>query len=438
MTQSPIDTIKEKLLDYAIYVNQMRANVALDGFKAVQRRIYYVAYKMAKDKFIKTATIAGNVIAYYHPHGEASVNDAIVTMVRNGWLIGKGNWGSKCTLEEIKPAAPRYTEVKFNDKLNWTMEYIKFAEYTLSDIDYEEPLLLPTPVPIGLIGDLVDYPQPQQGIGVGIRNVTPMFRLQDLVKLLESIINKQPVEVVKPFLGTYADVYLGDYETILQTGSGKVKVRPQYTLEKKALHIYHLTKNLLNVIAPWKDKLLVKDLSKEDKTHVIVEPRPRIRIDFEDVAEKIINKMIDTVSFSTFVAVPDKDKTFKVYSLGILPWLKVQFHYYIECRTRTLQHRIDQLTNQLIDLELIKQVRPYLTDFLKQHSKPDVDKFLAYLPDSFDKDQVKQIINKYSISKLLTIDTDTTKLKESINELEKKKETVVQDSLNELKQVSGL
>jgi len=427
-----IELIKDFLTEYATYVNQTRANVALDGFKAVQRRIYYAAWNIAKDKFVKTATIVGNVLAYYHPHGDSSVADAIVGMVRNGYLIGKGNWGSKCTLEEIKPAAMRYTEVRFNKDLEWTMEYIKYAEYTLSDIDYEEPLLIPTPVPIGLIGDLVNYPQPQQGIGVGLRSVIPMFRLKDLVEMIRSLIKDEKPVMKDPYFGSYIDVESSDTRDILLTGNGKAVIVPKFDFKNKQLHIYALTKNILNIIKPWKDKLNVVDLSTRDKTHIIVEPKKYQKIDFDEVAETIIRKMKSTIAFSIYVAIPDKDKNFIVYRIGILPWLKAQFLYYIECRKKFLQSKIDQLTQQLSEYRIIKELRPYLITYLKNHPKPNPEEFINTLPSNFDKSVVNTILKKYSIRKLLSVDLDEEEIKQKINELQHQLENVIDITLEEL------
>ena len=433
-----IEIIKEFLTDYATYVNQTRANVALDGFKAVQRRIYYATWNIARDKFVKTATVVGNVLAYYHPHGDSSVADAIVGMVRNGYLIGKGNWGTKCTLEETKPAAMRYTEVKFNNDLKWSMEYIKYAEYTKSDIDYDEPLLIPTPIPIGLIGDLVNYPQPQQGIGVGIRTVVPMYTTEDLKSLIKALFTDQEVPVVDPYFGKYIKVLESDSESILKHGIGKTVILPKFTYDesKKELHIYALTKNLLSVIKPWKDKLDVIDLGKPDHTHVIIKPRRYQKIDFEDVANTILVKMKNTVSFKVYVAIPNKEKEFIVYQIGILPWLKAQFTYYMECRRNKLEQQKSKLVSTLAEYDLIEQLRPYLVDYLKQTDKPNPDEFIQQLPDSFDKASVDQVLRKHSIRRLLSLDLDRQPILEELKQVDHELDNLLEYSLKDLESIS--
>ena len=433
-----LELIRDMICDYATYVNQMRANVALDGFKAVQRRIYYVTYKMAKDKFLKTATIVGNVIAYYHPHGDASVEDAIVNMVRNRWLIGKGSWGTRCTLEEIRPAASRYTEVKFNTDLDWTMKFVGFADKVLSDLDYEEPLLIPTPIPIGLIGDLVDYPQNQQGIGVGVRTVVPMYRLSDLVEILEGIVKRNEVVEKPPFLGSYVNIIESESLKILETGQGKVVIEPQVTMENKSLHIFALTRNLLNVVKDIKDKITITDHSTKDKTHIIIQPKKYQKLDFEKTSKQIIKKMRTQINYTTYVAIPDDEAYFRVYKIGIVNWLKLQFMYYTECRKRFIEDKIEKLRRQITDLLTIKEIRPHLTKYLQSTDRPDPDEFIRSLPDEFDKTIVNELLKRYSIRKLLTVETDVEPIKEELNEWESRLDTIIDDSLNELKAVAGM
>ena len=433
-----LELIKEFLTDYATYVNQTRANVALDGFKAVQRRIYYATWNIARDKFVKTATIVGNVLAYYHPHGDSSVADAIVGMVRNGYLIGKGNWGTKCTLEETKAAAIRYTEVKFNKALKWSMNYIKYAEYTKSDIDYDEPLLIPTPIPIGLIGDLVNYPQPQQGIGVGIRTVVPLYKTEDLKQLIKALFTNQEVPVVDPYFGSNVKVLESDSYQILKSGTGKATILPNFKYDdtSRELHIFALTKNLLTIIKPWKDKLDVIDLGKPDHTHVIIRPKKYQKINFEDVANEILVKMKHTVSFKIYVAIPNQDKHFIVYQIGVLPWLKAQFTYYLECRKNKLQQQKEKLVTILAEYDIIEQIRPYLANYLKQTDKPNPDEFIQQLPDSFDKAAVDQVLRKHSIRKLLSLELDRQPILEELKQVDHELDNLLDYALKDLEVVS--
>lgn len=429
-----LELVKEYLTEYAMYVNETRSTPSLDGFKAVQRRIFYTTYKIAKDKFVKTATVAGNVVAYYHPHGTASVEDAMIGMVRNNWIEGQGNWGSRTGLEEIKAAASRYTEVKFNEKLLWTMDLIKYADFTKSEIDYDEPAIIPTPIPIGLIGDLVNFPQPQQGIGIGIRVLIPMYKLSDLVSVIKSLAKEEKPNAPIPFVGKYYDVIEHESDRIFKTGVGRIKIRPQYTLEDKKLILHACSKNLLKLIQPWKDKLSVKDLSKPDVTHIIIEPKKYVRIDFESFVKELLKKLEDTITFNTYVSVPLLNEPL-VARLSIEKWLKIQFSYYIKVKQRYINDMIHKLSDSLAEARLIKELRPYIIDYLKSTTKPTPDGFLQYLPDKFDKAIINTLIKKYSISKLLSIDIDEEDIIKQLNSWKKIEDRIVDDALHELEMV---
>src|SRR3990167_1447278 len=112
--------MKESYLDYAMSVITARALPdARDGLKPVHRRILYSMHEMgltASAKTRKSATVVGDVLGKYHPHGDISVYDAMVKMAqdfsfRYPLVIGQGNMGS---LDGDPPAAYRYTEAKMS------------------------------------------------------------------------------------------------------------------------------------------------------------------------------------------------------------------------------------------------------------------------------------------------------------------------------------
>ena len=101
-------------LDYASYVIRDRAipNLA-DGLKPVQRRIMYVLHTLDDGRFIKVASVTGETMKY-HPHGNASIDDAIVVLANKRYLIeGQGNFGNIYTGDPA--AAPRYIECRLTD-----------------------------------------------------------------------------------------------------------------------------------------------------------------------------------------------------------------------------------------------------------------------------------------------------------------------------------
>ncbi|MFA7193380.1 MAG: DNA gyrase subunit A [Candidatus Paceibacterota bacterium] len=180
---SIVSEMKKSYLDYAMSVITMRALPdARDGLKPVHRRILYAMYDMGLTPNVKTrksAAIVGEVLGKYHPHGDASVYEAMVKLAqpfstRYPLVIGQGNFGS---LDGDNAAAPRYTEAKLS----------KLALPMLADIDkdtvdfrpnYEntlkEPVVLPTSVPNLLLNGTL-------GIAVGMACNIPPHNLRELI-----------------------------------------------------------------------------------------------------------------------------------------------------------------------------------------------------------------------------------------------------------------
>ncbi len=182
--------MREAYLDYAMSVITARALPDVrDGLKPVHRRILYTMLRNGltpSARFRKSAAVVGDVIAKYHPHGDAAVYDAMVKMaqtfaMRYPLVIGQGNFGS---IDGDAAAAYRYTEAKMS----------RIAEEMLRDIDKEtvewrpnydgslqEPVVLPAAVPNILLNGTL-------GIAVGMATNIPPHNLQELSAALEHLL----------------------------------------------------------------------------------------------------------------------------------------------------------------------------------------------------------------------------------------------------------
>lgn len=178
--------VKKSYLDYAMSVIVSRALPDVrDGLKPVQRRILYGMWRLNLKpgaKFAKSARIVGNIMGYYHPHGDAPIYEALARMaqdfsLRYPLINGQGNWGS---VDGDPPAAQRYTEAKLE----------AIAEELLEDIDKEtvawrdtfdgtrkEPEFLPAKLPNLLLNGA-------QGIAVGMATSIPPHNLGEVVEAL--------------------------------------------------------------------------------------------------------------------------------------------------------------------------------------------------------------------------------------------------------------
>lgn len=185
-----VSEMKKSYLDYAMSVITTRALPdARDGLKPVHRRILYAMHGMGLGPTAKTrksAAITGEVLGKYHPHGDASVYDAMATMIqefssRNPMVIGQGNFGS---IDGDNPAAARYTEAKMskkallllNDIEKDTVDFRPNYENTL-----QEPAVLPASVPGLLLNGTL-------GIAVGMASNIPPHNLGEVMDATEHLL----------------------------------------------------------------------------------------------------------------------------------------------------------------------------------------------------------------------------------------------------------
>ena len=148
-------------LDYASYVILERAVPHLDdGLKPVQRRILHTMKRMDDGRYNKVANIVGETMKF-HPHGDASIYDALVQLGQKNLLIDtQGNWGN--ILTDDSAAAPRYIEARLSKFALDVMFNAKTTEWKLSyDGRNEEPVTLPVKFPLLLA-------QGVEGIAVGL------------------------------------------------------------------------------------------------------------------------------------------------------------------------------------------------------------------------------------------------------------------------------
>src|SRR5574343_2078161 len=158
----PVNGLYESwFLDYASYVILERAVPSLyDGLKPVQRRILHSMKEMDDGRYNKAANVIGNTMKY-HPHGDASIGDAMVQIGQKNLLIDcQGNWGDPITGDSA--AAPRYIEARLT---KFALEVVFNPQTTVWQLSYDgrnkEPITLPVKFPLLLA-------QGADGIAVGL------------------------------------------------------------------------------------------------------------------------------------------------------------------------------------------------------------------------------------------------------------------------------
>jgi topoisomerase-4 subunit A len=258
---------KTWFLDYASYVILERAVPAVeDGLKPVQRRILHAMKEMDDGRFNKVANVIGQTMQY-HPHGDASIGDALVNMGQKELLIDtQGNWGDIRTGDEA--AASRYIEgrlskfaldVVFNPKTtNWQLSY---------DGRKNEPITLPVKFPLLLA-------QGAEGIAVGLATKILPHNFIELCEASIKYLRGKKFDLYPDFpTGAMADVT--DYNQGMR--GGRVKVRAHIEeLDKKTLLIKSVpygvtTSGLMDSIVKANDAGKIKIKKVTDNTAAEVE-----------------------------------------------------------------------------------------------------------------------------------------------------------------------
>lgn len=219
---------KNWFLDYASYVILERAVPAVeDGMKPVQRRILHAMKEMDDGRFNKVANIIGQSMQY-HPHGDASIGDALVNMGQKDLLIEtQGNWGDVRTGDSA--AAPRYIEARLSKFALDVAFNAKTTEWQLSyDGRKNEPVTLPMKFPMLLA-------QGADGIAVGLSTKILPHNFCELIDASIKCLKNKPFTIYPDFL-TGGTIDVANYNDGKR--GGKVRVRAKIEeLDKKTLVI---------------------------------------------------------------------------------------------------------------------------------------------------------------------------------------------------------
>ncbi len=270
-------------LEYASYVILERAVPAIeDGFKPVQRRIMHALNEMDDGRFNKVANVIGQTMQF-HPHGDASIGDAMVNMGQKNLLLDtQGNWGDVRTGDGA--AAPRYIEVRLSKFAHDVVFNADTTEWQLSyDGRKKEPVTLPVKFPLLLA-------QGVEGIAVGLATKVLPHNFCELIEASIDLLKGKSVQIFPDFqtggmidVSNYNDGHRG----------GKVRVRAKIEeFDKKTLLIKDIpfgttTTNLIDSIIKANDagkikiKKVVDNTAKEVEIQIQLQPgtSPDITID---------------------------------------------------------------------------------------------------------------------------------------------------------------
>ena len=332
---------KEWFLDYASYVILERAVPSLeDGLKPVQRRIMHSMKDLDDGRYNKVANIVGHTMQY-HPHGDASIADAMVQIGQKELLIDmQGNWGNILTGD--RAAASRYIEARLSKFALDVVFNPKTTEWKLSyDGRRKEPIDLPVKFPLLLA-------QGAEGIAVGLSTKILPHNFIELIDASIKYLKGRSFKIVPDFLtGGIAD--FSNYNDGKR--GGKVRVRAKISqLDKKTLVINEIpfsttTSSLIDSILKANDKGKIKIKKIEDNTaaevEILVHLPPNVSPD------KSIDALYAFTNCETSIsplACTIKDNT-PVFT-GVSDMLKHSTDLTVELLKRELEIQLNELEEQ--------------------------------------------------------------------------------------------
>lgn len=271
-------------LDYASYVILERAVPHInDGLKPVQRRILHSMWEMEDGRYNKVANVIGHSMKY-HPHGDASIGDAMVQLGQKDILIDmQGNWGNIFTGDSA--AAARYIEARLS---KFALDVVFNEKTTKWQLSYDgrnrEPVTLPVKFPLLLA-------QGVEGIAVGLACKILPHNFIELIEASIDVLRNKKVNLIPDFpTGGIAD--FSKYNEGIRGGRIRVRAKIEKR-DKKTLVITEIpfgttTTSLIDTILTANDKGKIKVKKVEDNTAAIVEIMIHLHSDsYEDIDKTI-------------------------------------------------------------------------------------------------------------------------------------------------------
>ncbi|MFA5754735.1 MAG: DNA gyrase subunit A, partial [Patescibacteria group bacterium] len=447
--QPIIDEMSKSYLDYAMSVIVSRALPDVrDGLKPVHRRILYAMWNIglrANGKFRKSATVVGEVLGKYHPHGDSAVYESMVRMaqdfsMRYPLVRGQGNFGS---MDGDNAAAMRYTEAKLSaisEEMLLDIERDTVDFIPNFDGSHKEPRVLPSKLPNLLLNGTM-------GIAVGMATNIPPHNLRELAEAIDHLIENPEASVedlmqfVKgPDFPTGGMIY--DKKEILEayaTGKGGIVLRGKADIEEEksgGFRIivseipYQVNKaDLVEKIADLvKDKKIegikaLRDESDKDGVRIVMELKK------DSYPKKILNSLYKHTSLQT---------TFHLNMLalvdGIQPkvlTLKMILEEYIKHREEVIRRRTQ------FDLNKAKD-RAHILEGLMialQH----IDEVIKTIKASKDKEIARvNLMKKFKLSERQAIAILEMRLQSLANLEQLKVETELKEKQKLIKELEAI
>lgn len=435
-----VDEVKQSYLEYAMSVIVSRALPDVrDGLKPVHRRVLYAMWNIGlrhTARYRKSAHVVGEVMAKYHPHGDASIYDTMVRMaqefsMRHTLVDGQGNFGS---MDGDSAAAMRYTEARMEsiaEEILFDIEKNTVNFIPTYDGSHEEPTVLPAKIPNLLLNG-------SMGIAVGMATYIPPHNLGELCDGITKLIEhpkttvEELAEIVKgPDFPTGGIIYnKKDIQNAYATGRGGIVIRAKAEIQEAKNGMFQIIvseipyqvnkaemiEKIANLV---QEKKLegIKDLRDESNKDGV---RMVIDLKKDSYPKKILNQLYKMTDLQT---------TFHINMLALIDGIQPRVLNLKTILEEFIKHR-EVIVRRRAEFDLNKaKDRAHILEGLKM-ALDKIDLIIKTIRASEDKEEAKKhLMEKFKFSDRQTTAILEMKLQQLAN-LESQK---IEDELKEKK-----
>lgn len=356
-----LELVRNNYKDYAIYVsNGGRAYCSiLDGLKSSYRRALYGIYENKTNKIVKVAELAAHALPY-HPH-PTSVSGVIIQMGESGNKLKmfdtQGNWGDSS--RGIEASAERYIGGKLSNLAErLLLDSVEHSRFIKGEIEKDEPEALPVLLPLCFINGVTGIPTGLPALNIPTIDILGMVDYYMEI-LSKKDVNYAPEKLPMPNLGVDIISPKSDWEKILLSGKGSIRLAPRMTIKNNRIEIttFPNGKNIDHVRKIIEKELLLDKIDIRDETAekicVVIEKVPHKQCDMQEIYDRIYNKLQTNVSYN--MAFYDAKKIYVPCSFNKV--VRSNIEYLIETHSRKLEHDLINTKNRLTILMIIEGLK---------------------------------------------------------------------------------
>ncbi len=398
-----LELARENYKEYSKYIAAGRAYPCIiDGAKSSYKRAIYGMWKDSPRSIVKVAELAAAALPY-HPH-PTSISGVIVALGDSGnkykFMKTQGNWGDSS--KDIQPSADRYIGGMISDTaLSLLCDSIEYCNYITGELDKPEPEALPTLLPLVFINGAQGIPAGLPKLNIPCLDIPGMLDYYiDVLKTKD--LDHSPKKLPIPNIGTDILSPKADWENVLKTGKGSIRLAPKMTIDKDGTititalppskTVEHVRKIIEKEILL--DKADLRDESTYD-TRIVIEKVYKKQCNMQELFKRLYTKLQASEAYN--MAFFDQQYIYVPASFHSV--VKANLNYLIQTHNNRLVKQIQENKDKLEVLQIIEKLKA--TNNWKDIFDLTYEDAVTYLVNTFMCiDEVAQSVLRKPISYL--------------------------------------